>query len=194
MSGPSPKCRCLLSFLLLACSSARLDPALSQPPAPGAAARIWSYEVAAGARARELSVHAQLPRGVPEELELDRFAHPSLRELELRTAQGWRSVPAHGTGWRVPECRVSGCELRYRYLLGEAAEAIDRFGFAALRAGVLLAPPSTWLLHPRDYEGDDRYRLSVLLAPPLRFVSGVPPSPGAAGRREAPAELLFEAP
>jgi hypothetical protein len=184
----------LLSFLLLGCSSARLEPALSQARATHAAPRIWRYEVAAGAGARELSVRATLPAGVPEELQLDRFAHPYLRELELRTAQGWRPLRASGASWRVPECRVSGCELRYRYLLGEAAEAIDRFGFAALRGGMLLAPPSTWLLHPRDYQGDDRYRLSVRSAPPLRFVSGVPPAPGSGGSREAPAALLFEAP
>src|SRR5262245_6252371 len=67
MSGPSLKCRGLLSFLLLSCSSARLDPALSQPAR--APARVWSYEVSAGAGARELSVHAALPPGVPEELE-----------------------------------------------------------------------------------------------------------------------------
>jgi len=199
MSGSSLKCRCLLSFLLLACSSARLDPALSQAPATRAAPRVWSYEVAAGAGARELSVHAALPPGVPEELELDRFAHPFLRELELHTAQGWRASSASGPIWRIPECRVSGCELRYRYLLGEAAQAIDRFGFAALRGGALLAPPSTWLLHPRDYEGDDRYRLSVRSDPPLSFVSGVPLSQSAdrsreGQSREAPAELLFEAP
>jgi hypothetical protein len=194
MSGASLKCRCLLAFLLIGCSSARLDPALSQPRPARAAARIWSYEVVAGAGARELSVHAALPRGVPEELELDRFAHPYLRALELRTAQGWRPLNASGASWRVPECRASGCELRYRYLLGDAAEAIDRFGFAALRGGVLLAPPSTWLLHPRDYQGEDRYRLSVRSAPPLRFVSGVPPSPAGGDSREAPAELLFEAP
>lgn len=194
MSGSALKCRCWLSFLLLGCSSARLEPALSQAPAARPAARVWSYEVAAGADARELSVHAALPPGVPEELGLDRYAHPFLRELELRTAHGWRSLNASGASWRVPECRVSGCELRYRYLLGEAAEEIDRFGFAALRGGVLLAPPSTWLLHPRDYAGDDRYRLSVRSAPPLRFVSGVPPSRSADQSREAPAELLFEAP
>jgi hypothetical protein len=73
-------------------------------------------------------------------------------------------------------------------------ESIDRFGFAALRGGVLLAPPSTWLLHPRAYEGDDRYRLSVRGVPPLRFVSGVPLSASADGSRESPAKLLFEAP
>jgi hypothetical protein len=192
MSGPALKCRRLFSLLLLGCSSARLEPA--HPGTSAAPSRIWSYQVSAGAGARELTVHAALPPGVPEELELDRFAPPHLRDLELRTAQGWRPLRASGASWRVPECRVSGCELRYRYLLGEAAEAIDRFGYAALRGGVLLAPPSTWLLHPREYQGDDRYRLSVRCAPPLRFVSGVPPSASADGSREAPAELLFEAP
>jgi hypothetical protein len=131
---------------------------------------------------------------VPAQLELDQFAHPYLRDLELYTRSGWRPVPAEGESWHVSECRVEGCELRYRYLLGQAASEIDRFGFAAWRGGVLLAPPSTWLLHPRDYAGRDRYRLQVTSDAATGFASGVWPSPRGDGSREAAAELLFQAP
>lgn len=180
--------------LLLGCTA-------RQPPHPPAAVpteltepqRIWEYRVLASAGAAELQVQVTLPPAVPAELQLDRFAHPFLRELELQTASGWRPVVSRGTTWRVPECAASGCQLRYRYLLGQAARKIDRYGFAALRGGVLLAPPSTWLLQPQDYAGSDRYRLYVQ-APELSFASGVWASALGDGSREAPAELLFQAP
>ncbi len=174
-------------------------PALRAPAAPEPPARlaaepgIWEYRVRASAGAEELEVLATLPRGVPAELRLDRFAHPFLRELELRTEAGWRALPAQGASWRISECAERGCQLRYRYLLGEAARQIDRYGYAALRGGVLLAPPSTWLLHSRQYSGGDRYRLYVD-APGLEFASGVWTSPRRDGSLEAPAELLFQAP
>lgn len=161
-------------------------------PAP-AAERVWEYHVHASPGAQELAVRATLPAGAPEELRLDRFAHPFLRELELRTPTGWRAVTSAGESWRVPECKAQGCELRYRYLLGAAARQIDRYDYAAWRGGVLLAPPSTWLLHSRDYGGSDRYRLYVQ-APDLQFASGVWASVRGDGSREAPAEVLFQAP
>lgn len=164
---------------------------LQTPPQPEP--RVWEYRVRASAGAQQLYVHASLPRGVPSELRLDRFAHPFLRELELLTPAGWRALPGQGASWQVAECAAQGCQLRYRYALGEAARQIDRYGYAAVRGGVLLAPPSTWLLHSRDYSGSDRYRLYVE-APDLQFASGVWASSRADGSLEAPAELLFQAP
>ena len=187
----------LLFWLCLAaqlegCNPGRPEAAL-RSPGPHTE-RLWSYRVAASPGARELRVQATLPPGVPAELELDQFAHPYLRDLELHTRRGWRSLSSEGESWRVPECRASGCELPYRYLLGQAATEIDRFGFAALRAGLLLAPPSTWLLHPSDYAGRDRYRLQVTSEAPTSFASGVWRSAAGGGTWEAPAELLFQAP
>jgi hypothetical protein len=139
-------------------------------------------------------VLAQLPAGVPAELGVDRFADPFLRDLELKTSRGWRPIAPTGAEWHVPECREHGCELRYRYLLAQAAARIDRFEFAGVRGGVLLAPPSTWLLSPRDYAGADRYRFRVTTATGFGFASGVSPSVRGDGSREGPAELLFQAP
>ena len=156
--------------------------------------RVWTYEVEAGLRAEQLRVHAQLPPGVPAELGVDRFAHPFLRDLELKTTHGWRPIAPTGAEWHVPECRELGCELRYHYALAQAAAKIDRFEFAGIRGGVVLAPPSTWLIHPRDYTGADRYRFRVTTQAGLGFASGVSRSGRADGSREGPAELLFQAP
>jgi hypothetical protein len=184
--------QCLTLFCALAsCAVPRATPQAAPEPS---SARVWEYEVRAGSGARELQVRVKLPPGVPPELQLDRYADPFLRDLELRARGGWSRVPSSGGRWSVPECRAAGCELRYRYLLGEAAAEIDRSSFAALRGGLLLAPPSTWLLHPRDYSGRDLYRLRVSERAEASFASGVWLSGAGDGSREAPAELLFQAP
>ncbi|MEY4545386.1 MAG: hypothetical protein RL685_1581 [Pseudomonadota bacterium] len=184
-----------LGLALAACAASEL-PRRSAAPSR-APERVWAYRVQASAGARELKVSATLPPGAPAQLRLDRFADPFLRDLELRTAAGWRPVSSQrsseGLSWHVPECEAHGCELRYRYLLGEAARQLDRYEYAAWRGGVLLAPPSTWLLHSREYAGSDRYRLSVD-APGLQFASGVWSSRQSEGSLEANADVLFQAP
>jgi hypothetical protein len=143
--------------------------------------------------AGELVVHAELPPGVPAELGVDAFADPFLNDLEIATGRGWRALARTGRRWLAPSCRTAGCSLRYRYRLGEAAERIDRFAYAGYRAGALLAPPSTFLLAPQDYAGDDLYRFSVEVAPGESFVTGVWRDPSD-GRYVAPASVLFQAP
>lgn len=161
-------------------------------------ADTWQYTVTAAPTARELFVRAELPQGVPERLGVDRYADPFLSDLELATRDGWRPVVGTGREFHVPECRARGCVLRYRYDLAAAADDIDRVGFAARRGTALLAPPSTWLLHPRAYAGPDRYRLQVSTAPGDSFVTGLWRAPREGAERtfvfEAPAALLFEAP
>lgn len=175
---------------LLACSSAVPRPAHGE----GQAAGVWRYQVDAGPGARELGVQVELPPGVPAQLGVDRFAHPFLDALEIQADDGWRGLPRKGDGWFAPACRERGCRLRYRYHLGEAAERIDRFAYAGYRSGALLAPPSTFLLAPQDYSGDDRYRVAVRTASGESFVSGLWPAEGEPGELGAAAELLFEAP
>lgn len=197
-----------MAALVAACTGsgpAPSHPASSTRPSPRlaralrserpAAPRVWSYDVVAAPHAAELVVKARFPPGVPAWMGVDRFAHPYLRSLTLKTKTGARHVAARGKHWYVPECRESGCELEYRYELARAATDIDRFGFAGFRGGALLAPPSTWLLHPRSYAGADRYRFQVTTAPGETFASGVfSARRSATPSFEAPASLLFEAP
>ncbi len=185
--------------LQLGCGSAN-EPATRagahSPQDPGA--RIWSYDVIAGPGASELRVVAELPRGVPAALGVDQFASPYLDDLEIATGEGWRPLQRQGERWYAPQCRERGCKLRYRYQLGQAAEQIDRFSYAAYRGGALLAPPSTWLLHPQDYSGADTYRFAVKTEPGEAFVTGVWSARSHSGQGgsefSAPAALLFEAP
>jgi hypothetical protein len=137
-------------------------------------------------------VQVELPRGVPAVLGVDYFAHPYLDGLEILVDGRWLPVARAGRSWRVPSCQSEGCRLRYRYHLAQAAHEIDRFGFAAFRGGALLAPPSTWLLHPQRYSGTDQYRFSVDTRAGEEFVTGVFTT--GAELHGAAAELLFEAP
>jgi hypothetical protein len=155
--------------------------------------RVWEYRVVAAPGARELRVEVDLPPGVPEVLGVDLFADPFVRDAEVATERGWQPLLRMGTHWHAPRCRSQGCSLRYRYRLGEAAERIDRFAYAGYRAGALLAPPSTFLLAPQEYEGNDRYRFHVRTAPGESFVTGVWRDPSGTGHA-APASVLFQAP
>ena len=191
------RCRAVLALVLVltGCGAATETRASGGARTqPEAAWRVWSYRVEAGPQARDLRVQAELPPGVPALLGVDHFAHPYLYDLEVSSGGSWQPVTRQGRRWHAPQCQQLGCRLRYRYDLGQAAEQIDRFGFAAFRGGALLAPPSTWLLHPQDYTGDDLYRFSVSMAPGESFTSGVRSVPGEGAAYQAPAALLFQAP
>jgi hypothetical protein len=189
--GTALVARALLGCAIASCSAPH--PPAAQPSA-ASPARIWDYRVRATGTAHELSIEAELPPGVPAELGVDAFAHPFLVDLQIATdAGGWQPLARSGRRWRVPRCQARGCRLRYRYDLGRAAEHIDRFAYAGYRAGALLAPPSTFLLAPQDYVGDDLYRFSVEAPRGEHFVTGLWRDAGS-GRYAAPASVLFQAP
>jgi hypothetical protein len=183
----------LCGAALVSCTSSpgprRAVPSARPPPV-----RVWDYRVRAIDGAHELMIEAELPAGVPAELGVDAFAEPFLVDLQVATAAGgWQALARSGRRWIVPRCQARGCTLRYRYRLGSAAAQIDRFAYAGYRAGALLAPPSTFLLAPQDYAGNDLYRFSVEAAPGESFVTGV--WPDASGEAyAAPANVLFQAP
>lgn len=160
-------------------------------PAVAAASEAgdWSFRVAAGPGARELSVEAELGPGSGDELSVDEGAEPFLEKVEVATAGGWEQVAASGTSWVVPGCRL-GCRLRYRYRLEEAARSLGDIERATRAGEVLLAPPSTWLLHPLDQARVGRLRLAVDPGE-SRFFTGL--FPATAGY-EASTDDLAEAP
>jgi hypothetical protein len=194
----------LLTLVLTSCAASSgqgrpeaatvAEVATSADAATVAEAATWRYRVRAGPEARELRVEVELPPGVPESLGVDAFADPFLDELEVDTERGWQPLRRSGRRWSTPLCRERGCSLRYRYHLGAAAEQIDRFAYAGFRAGVLMAPPSTFLLAPQNYGGGDRYRLEVVTAPGESFVSGVWRDGDGGSAYSAPASVLFQAP
>ncbi|HVR60349.1 MAG TPA: hypothetical protein VMU50_00545 [Polyangia bacterium] len=144
-------------------------PAGAEAPVPAV-----RYEVAAGPGAAELRVEATLAAGASDDLTLDRAALAFVADVMVDDGGGWRPVPARGRFWRAGGCQARGCRLRYRFRLGDAARALDDVDEAALRAGVMLAPTTTWLLRPFAVPAGARFRLGVTLPPGWAFVSGLP--------------------
>ena len=146
--------------LLTAASSCR------GPVAPAAAPRgVWSYELEASADERELRVQATLPPSVTA-LRIDDRTEAYVREVQVREGAGWRSVGAR------PSCRT-GCVVRYRFLLGDAARAAADSDVAQAFDGAVVAPASTWALHPSDAAA---LAIRIHWTGPGTFLSGAPPA------------------
>jgi len=165
-------------------------------PSPDGA--LYDYDVVASEGGRELEVHASLPAGCPAELGVDVDADAYVRDLEVSAgSRGGQDdfVPVRRKGSRfVAQTCEEGCRLRYRYDLERAAREIDREGWAAERAGALLAPPSTWLVAPVHPPEGARYRFEVRAPKGTSFVTGVFPASSSETHYEAPLGLLSAAP
>jgi hypothetical protein len=155
----------------------------AEAPAGDAPPAALRYEVSAGLGAAEVTVEAVLPKGTSPELSIESGAEPFLRDVTVQRGEAFERIEREGASasWFIPSCAEQGCRLRYRFLLAEAAGAIDDFGIASEHGGVLLAPPSTWLLRPlraRAGSGAEEqpYRFRVTTPPGLEFVTGVFPA------------------
>ncbi|UQA58402.1 hypothetical protein [Polyangium aurulentum] len=164
--------RLALALALLAVACGPSAPAGSPAPVP---ARLFRYDVTAGPGARELSVSAVFPQGRSRRIGVEDGALRFVRDLEIDTGDGEPlPVSPDGNVFVIPACPASGCRLRYRFLLADAARAFDDVGFAEEHAGAMLAPASTWLLRPFGVDPPEaRFRLRVTTPAPLRFVSGI---------------------
>jgi hypothetical protein len=139
---------------------------------------VWQYEVGSAAGGvDELVIDARFAPVAEGSFGVDDDAAPYVRSLTyLPGAPGAAWVPVDGSGpsWRVP-C-ATGCRMRYRYALREAAAALKEPQTAIASSEVLVAPPATWLLRPEPAGG--RFRFHVAIEPPRRFATGVRRSPG----------------
>jgi hypothetical protein len=117
---------------------------------------------------------ARFAPGVPGVPRADDDTGPFVRDVTMSTEGGWRVV-------------------RYRYALREAAQELMNVETAIASGDVVVAPPSTWLLHP-DAEAPGDFRLRVTSDGLARFVAGTHPSPdGAPDTYEAPTSTLEDA-
>lgn len=134
----------------------------------------YRYHVTATPGAAQLRVEVEMPAGAAEGATwvADRTVQRFVRDVELERGGARLPVPAAPHGWRLPGCGAGAvCRLRYRVLLGDAADALEDVNAALRRGGVMLAPPSAWLLRPQ--EGHAPFVLTVAEAPGDSFVSGL---------------------
>ena len=148
-----------------------------------AAVSAADYQVRFDADAGVLQVEASLPGGSP--WHLDQGLGTYVDGLSVETRTGWARVDLRDDTVTPPACGGDACRVRYRVRLREAAETLKDRGRAFAQAGLVLAPPSAWLLHPRPAEAGAHFRLHATLPAGARFVTGLFPVPGAADTYEA---------
>jgi hypothetical protein len=152
------------------------------PPARDAAATVvWTYRIdTRGTSPDTLSIEAQFAPGSSDFLEADDDAAPFVNTLQVERNGNWLAAPASDEGtWRAP-CHAAGCRVRYDFDLRKAALRIDAVDTAMTAGGLIVAPPSTWLVRPREppQTQTPALRVEVQVVPPLDFATGVREAPG----------------
>jgi len=181
----------------MGCSKPALVPARATSPSPSlpvASAQppiAWSYEVRFEA-GRELLVEARFDKTEQGVFSADDEAARFLRAVEFARGSAWVPAPAQGSSWLV-QC-AAGCRIRYRFALREACATLAEADTAIASGDVLIAPPSTWLLHPAAPQQPAEFELHVEPGPGAEFVSAFRAMQGArAGSYHAAAEVLDDA-
>ncbi len=127
-----------------------------------------------GPGARELDVVADFAAGSSDTLETDRDSSAYVRRIEVSIGGRWQAALRRGNGWTAP-CRTAGCRIRYAFARAEAAAETDDVDTAIATGGVVIAPPSTWLVRPAEPTTNGRFRFHVRTDGAVQFDSGVLP-------------------
>lgn len=177
------------------CAKPAQRAAAQATPAPvqasGRAVFAWHYQARLETRG-ELVVEGRFDGKTDGAFSVDDELAPFVRQLEVAQDDHWQLVTNHEPSWRVP-CS-SGCAVRYRFALREAAERLAQPDTAIASGDVLIAPPSTWLLHPGIEAQNAAFELTVEPGPSARFVSAFQPvSGGAQNHYQAPIGVLDDA-
>jgi predicted metalloprotease with PDZ domain len=159
-------------------------PARSTAPA----AVVWQYDVVSNRGGLDgLTIEARFAPMADDSLGVDDDAAPFVHDAAYASGAQWVSVERHGASWKVP-CST-GCRVRYRYALREAATRLNDPETAIASSDAVSAPPATWLLRPDAAGG--LFRFHVAIDAPWRFATPMVPVPGQpAGTFEAPTETL----
>ena len=166
--------------------SSLLLPSCSKPPgsaAPAAAHAADSADAKPASRSdaafryevrfeagRQLSIEGSFEALGSAAFSLDRSALPFVENVEFARGEGWIRATEQDDSWLVP-CDA-GCRIRYRFLLREACEKLHEADTAIAAGDVLIAPTSTWLLHPST-ETSAEFELHVEPGPEAHFVTGL---------------------
>jgi hypothetical protein len=153
-----------------------LPPNRTDPPKAPTSAVAWSYEVATSARPHlTLRVDAVFASWPEDGVSLDDAALPFVHDVEYAAEGGWQPAARRPDGGWLAPCHSAsaGCRMRYEVALDEAATRIDDIETAWTSGGLVVAPPSTWLLRPVAGAGDARLRFHVTTDAGIRFATGV---------------------
>lgn len=162
-----------LALLAVGCAPAAAVPSRAHVGSTTAVA----YEVHAhGPAPCTLDVEARIEGGA--DALVAEFPRVVVASLEVEDAGGARVVM--GQGGRFPIACASSCRVRYRLDLDATAAAADDAVETAFRTGRdVLAPASTWLLHPARWAANVPVSLRVATDPGLSFAAGLHAGPEA---------------
>lgn len=120
-----------------------------RPPTDVRANGAWAYEVEAPAEgSRTVTVEARFTNARTDRIGITRESTPFVREMQLRTGEGFRTITRRGNEWVEPTCRTE-CTVRYRIDLGDLAAACGDEVDCARRVGdATMSPALSWLVHP----------------------------------------------
>jgi hypothetical protein len=189
-----------VSGLALGCAKVAPPPTAIVSPVPRtraeaasvpAGSAAWQYDVRFEAGG-ELSIEASFDAQNDGSFALDSSLLNFVKQLEYAAeSSSWTALERQAESWPVP-C-TSGCRVRYRFALREACQQLSEADTAIGAGDVLIAPPSTWLLHPGTALKGGSFELHVDPGPGARFVTAFHPVPGRANAYRAPIDVLDDA-
>jgi hypothetical protein len=120
-----------------------------RPPALADAHGSWAYEVDAPVDgSRVVTVEASFEGARTERIGLPRESVPWIKDMKVRTGDGWRTVERRGNEWFERSCNWR-CTVRYKIDLGDlAASCGDEVDCARRVGAATLSPALAWLVHP----------------------------------------------
>ncbi len=134
----------------------------------------------------DVRVEARLdPKGASREagaFSIEGGVEGFVKDFQFAPAPRAREAPAWQSGaadrnkvFVAPPCAAGPCVVRYRVALRAAAKRIEDLDVASEEGAVLEAPPSSWLLAPREVDPNARIRFRVRTAEGSNtsFVTGV---------------------
>ncbi len=147
-----------------------------RPPGDPRTNGSWTYEVdAPGEGSRTVTVEATFENARTDRIGITRESARLVRDMQLRTREGFRTVARRGDEWVEPSCR-SSCTIRYRIDLGELAAACGDEVDCARRVGdATMSPALAWLVHPMP-KHDVPVQVRVRTPNALQFASGMNPA------------------
>jgi hypothetical protein len=141
--------------------------------------------------ARELAVEASFGPSPDGELAADDSVAPFFHDVQCAEGGAWTAASQRGSSFFAPCAR--GCQVRYRFALAAAAQALNDIDTAVASGPVFIAPPSTWLLHPNSAPPHSQLELHVEPGPNGHFLTAFQPVRGRPDTYRASPQILDDA-
>ena len=169
---PAPS-RSRLALLALGAASCAAPTHGAPAATTRGASSVARYAVHVSDGGSKLEVALDLAPGSPTQFVLEDGGERFAKDVSVTTPSGaplasrWK-----GAMLDAGACEL-GCSIHYTFDLRNAASSLDDATTAARRAGAFLAPPSTWLLHPREPPVATRFEIAVQSPEEIGFASGI---------------------